>query len=119
MQVGTVGELHRYPVKSMQGELLAAVDVDIDGIRGDRAWAARDETRGSIEGARKLPQLLECTARFSRPLAAGAEVPAPDIELPDGTILSADSPAAAARLSELTGCKLTLWPRRPARRGTC
>jgi uncharacterized protein YcbX len=114
MQVGTVVELHRYPVKSMQGERLAEVNVDHDGIRGDRAWAARDEARAAIEGARKLPQLLDCTARFSQSLDAGAEAPVPEIELPDGAILRVDAPQAAVRLSELTGRELTLWPRRPA-----
>jgi hypothetical protein len=40
--------------------------------------------------------------------------PAPVIELSDGTSLRADAAEAAARLSALTGCELTLWPRRPA-----
>jgi uncharacterized protein YcbX len=114
MPVGTVSALHRYPVKSMQGERLAQVHVDADGLRGDRAWAVRDESRATIEGARKLPELLGCTARFSQPLEAAGVAPAPMIELPDGTSLRADAGEAAARLSALTGCELTLWPRRPA-----
>ena len=63
MRVGVVAEIQRYPVKSMQGERLDAVDIAADGLRGDRAWAARDEERGGIEGARKLPALLGGTAR--------------------------------------------------------
>jgi uncharacterized protein YcbX len=114
MNVGTVAALHRYPVKSMQGERLTQVQVDADGIRGDRAWAVRDERRATIEGARKLPELLGCTARFSQALEAAGAAPAPEIELPDGTLLRADTPEAAAQLSALTRCELTLWPRRPA-----
>ncbi|MGI9590586.1 MAG: MOSC domain-containing protein, partial [Myxococcota bacterium] len=40
--------------------------------------------------------------------------PVPEIELPDGTRLSAGDERAALRLSELTGRQLTLWPRLPA-----
>jgi len=40
--VGRVASLHRYPVKSLAGESLAAVEVDARGLAGDRAWAVRD-----------------------------------------------------------------------------
>ena len=124
MQVATIGEIHRYPVKSMAGERLGSVPVGADGIRGDRSWATRDEARGGIEGARKLPALLGCSARFPEPVPDDGAVPVPEIELPDGTCLAADAPDAAARLSALVGRTLTLWPRLPAdaadhyRRGT-
>ncbi|MGI9432328.1 MAG: MOSC N-terminal beta barrel domain-containing protein, partial [Myxococcota bacterium] len=58
MQVATIAEIHRYPVKSMAGERLPEVPVREDGFPGDRSWAARDEARGGIEGARKLPAFL-------------------------------------------------------------
>jgi uncharacterized protein YcbX len=114
VKVATVGEIRRYPVKSMQGESLASVTVGEDGLRGDRSWATRDEERGGIEGARKLPALLGCAARFSEDVDAAGPLPVPEIELPDGTRLRADDPTAAERLSELTGRELTLWPRVPA-----
>jgi uncharacterized protein YcbX len=114
MQVGTLDEIHRYPVKSMLGERLGAVPIGEDGIRGDRAWATRDEGRGGIEGARKLPFLLRCAARFPETVDDTGPLPVPEIELPDGTRLSADDPEAALRLSKLGDRPLTLWPRRPA-----
>jgi uncharacterized protein YcbX len=114
MQVATVAEIHRYPVKSMQGERLDSLLVGEDGLRGDRAWAARDEERGGIEGARKLPQFLSCSARYPEPLGETGPLPVPEIELPDGTRLAADDPRAVERLSQLVGRKLTLWPRLPA-----
>jgi uncharacterized protein YcbX len=114
MKLATIAEIHRYPVKSMAGERLESVHVAEDGLRGDRSWATRDEARGGIEGARKLPALLDCAARFAEPVPVAGAVPVPQIELPDGTRLSASSPEAAARLSELTGRTLTLWPRLPA-----
>ena len=114
MKVGTVAQIHRYPVKSMLGEKLSSAVIVEDGLRGDRHWAARDEGRGGIEGARKLPELLGCSARFGESASAGAPLPVPEIELPDGTRLRADDVEAARRLSELTGRTLSLWPRRPA-----
>jgi len=114
MQVATIAEIHRYPVKSMAGERLDAVMIGEDGVRGDRSWAARDEGRGGIEGARKVPAFLGCSARFDEPVPESGAVPVPQIELPDGTRLAISAPEAAAKLSELTGRELTLWPRLPA-----
>ena len=114
MRVASLAEIHRYPFKSMLGERLESVPVGEDGLRGDRAWAARDEARGGIEGARKLPEMLGCVARFPEPPGDSGPLPVPEIELPDGTRLAASDAAAARRLSELTGRELTLWPRVPA-----
>jgi len=114
LQVATIAEIHRYPMKSMAGERLDSVRVADDGVRGDRCWAARDEERGGIEGARKLPALLGCSARFDAPVAEAGALPVPRIELPDGTSLAANTGEAAERLSALTGRRLTLWPRLPA-----
>jgi uncharacterized protein YcbX len=114
MKVASVAEIHRYPFKSMLGERLAEAPLAEDGVRGDRAWAARDVGRGGIEGARKLPALLGCAARFPEPPGDAGPLPVPEIELPDGTRLAASDADAARRLSALTGRELTLWPRLPA-----
>jgi hypothetical protein len=111
--VGRVQELWRYPVKSMQGESLAACQVDALGLAGDRGWAVRDERAGEIRGAKKLPALLGCAARY-RGEPAGDGIPTVDITLPDGTQSASDDPAVASRLSTLLGRPVTLWPRRPA-----
>lgn len=48
VEVGRVVALWRYPVKSMAGEHLAAVDVSWHGLAGDRRWAfVRDGLAGS------------------------------------------------------------------------
>jgi len=114
MKVARLAEIHRYPVKSMLGERIESVRVAADGLRGDRIWATRDEQRGGIEGARRLPELLGCTARFTAPVADSGPLPIPVIELPDGTTLAADDPEVAAKLTKLTGRELTFWDRRPA-----
>jgi uncharacterized protein YcbX len=114
MQVARVAEIHRYPVKSMSGERLESVLLGRDGLLGDRSWAARDEVRGGIEGARKLPSLMSCSARYPGPVVAGEPLPVPVIELPDGDQLAANDPEVAKRLSKAAGRELTLWPRLPS-----
>ena len=64
MQVGRVLEVRRYPVKSMGGELLRDAELAARGLPGDRAWAVRDELRGGIRGAKKLPALMQLQAQY-------------------------------------------------------
>jgi uncharacterized protein YcbX len=113
MIVGRIQELWRYPVKSMGGELLERAPLGARGLVGDRGWAVRDETRGGIRGAKKIPALMGCRSRYtSEP--SPQEEPAPEITLPDGSTLFADAADANLRLSEALGTKVTLWPRLPA-----
>lgn len=117
MPVATLDEIHRYPIKSMLGERVQEIAIREDGLLGDRSWAIRDEQRGSIEGGRKLPALLNCAAQLSGSVqadASAADLPVPTFELPDGTKLRADDPEAARQLSALSGRPLTLWARQPA-----
>jgi uncharacterized protein YcbX len=113
MIVGRVREIWRYPVKSMQGERLDAATVGESGISGDRGWALRDETAGEIRGAKKLPALMRCSARYlAEPV--GDTIPAAEITLPDGARVRADAADAGERLSALLGRRVTIWPRRSA-----
>jgi len=113
MSVGRIAEIWRYPVKSMGGERLAQVPAAANGIPGDRAWAVRDEARGGIRGAKKIPHLMRCSARYETEPSA-ERVPAPEITLPGGAQVRADAPDANDRVSAAVGTKLTLWPLRPA-----
>jgi uncharacterized protein YcbX len=112
MIVGRVREVWRYPVKSMMGEQLPAVDVDTGGIPGDRAWAVRDEVRGGIRGAKKIAALMRCSATY-REAPTRARVAPPQIVLPDGKTLMANQPDAAARVSAAIEHEVTLWPLLP------
>jgi uncharacterized protein YcbX len=113
MSTGRVTQIWRYPVKSMGGELLERAPLGARGLVGDRGWAVRDETRGGIRGAKKIPALMGCRSRYtSEP--SPQEEPAPEITLPDGSTLFADAADANLRLSEALGTKVTLWPRLPA-----
>jgi len=110
--VGRIRELWRYPVKSMGGERRERFRIGLRGIVGDRGWAIRDERAGEIRGAKKLPALLGCAARY---LAEPTEdaVPPAEITLPDDRRVRSDDPAAGAHLSALLDRPVTLWPLQP------
>jgi uncharacterized protein YcbX len=110
--VGRVSEIWRYPVKSMGGERLDRCELGALGVPGDRGWALRDETVGEIRGAKKLPALMLCHARYLEEPTAD-RIPAVAMTFPDGAELSSDDPAVPERLSELLGRRVTLWSRRP------
>jgi uncharacterized protein YcbX len=109
----TLSAIHRYPVKSMLGESLEQATLGEKGIPGDRAWAIRDELRGGIQGAKKIPELMSCAARFVEQPGSGP-APAPEIELPNGDVFRASDPDAAKRIGEAVGREVTLWPLQPA-----
>lgn len=111
--IGRIREIWRYPVKSLAGERLESVEVDTGGIPGDRGWAVRDEVRGGIRGAKKIPGLMRLAARYLEPPTRG-RVGAPEITLPDGAKLRADAPDAAERVSAAVEHSVTLWPLLPA-----
>ena len=113
--VGRVLEIWRYPVKSMAGESLARAAIGRQGIAGDRGWALRDEAAAEIRGAKKMPVLMRCAARYDAE-PAGEAMPPVTMTLPDGATVRSGDADAAARLSALTGRSLTLWPRLPAAR---
>ncbi|MGA9721425.1 MAG: MOSC N-terminal beta barrel domain-containing protein [Candidatus Binatus sp.] len=111
--IGAVKEIWRYPVKSMAGERLNRANVGALGIHGDRGWAIRDEKAGEIRNARKLPRLLHCVAVYLREPSEDDEVPPAQITMPDGTTFRSDSSEANARLSELLGRPVSIWPLQP------
>jgi len=113
MRVGRVVEIWRYPVKSMGGERLERCTLDAQGIPGDRGWAVRDDAASEIRGAKKLPDLMRCTARYVEEPAEG-RVPPAEITFPDGLRMWSDDPEVSGRVSALVGRRVTLWPLRPA-----
>src|SRR2546421_255927 len=93
MIVGSVRDLNRYPVKSMQGERLTEVDVGERGLAGDRAYAVIDGETGKIASAKhpgKWDRLLQLRASFVDAPRAGAAPPPVTIEFPDGTSVRSD-----------------------------
>jgi len=97
----------------MMGERLTNAPLGERGIPGDRAWAVRDEERGGIRGAKKFPELMRCAAGYQTDPPLTGSAPA-SVTLPDGSELAIDDEQAAARLSELVGSPVTVWPLLPA-----
>lgn len=90
----------RYPVKSLQGEVMSSAELEPDGVRGDRSWGIRDESTGKILTARRAPQLLFAAAALA---ADGAPV----ITLPTG--VTCEGPGAD------TDAALSQWLDKPVR----
>ncbi len=89
-----IGELWRYPVKSMRGEQLTAAEVALDGIVGDRL--VHVENGRGVVTARTHPRLLG----FAATLANGGD------PLVDGVPWR--EPLVGQRLSERAGDDLRL-----------
>jgi uncharacterized protein len=92
-----VAELWCHPVKSLGGELVDRTVVGVDGLDGDRQWALFDVDTGFGLTARRVPELLQATARRT---PGGVEV-----VLPDGAATADD-----AELSAWLGRAVALRP---------
>jgi len=110
--MGRIDAICRYPVKSMGGESLSSVGVTERGLPGDRVWAVRDEVRGGIRGAKKIPALMTCSARFEKnPADSGSSTA--EIRLPDGSVVSTSDADVNQRISNAIEHEVTLWPLLP------
>lgn len=81
-------ELWRYPVKSLQGELLSSATLTSQGISGDRRYAIFDVETGFGLTGRRVPELLFGAARYS---PSGSL----EILLPDGSLATDDDALSA------------------------
>ncbi|MBK9166456.1 MAG: MOSC domain-containing protein [Bryobacterales bacterium] len=110
-KLGSVAELWRFPVKSMQGEQVQEITVTGQGMLGDRAYALIDVETGKVASAKsvkRFPALLACRAAFAEPPRAGREVPPVRIDLPDGRFTTSDSNDAGETLSAFFGREVKL-----------
>ena len=100
MTTGRVGQLWRYPVKSLVGERLNSVEIDARGVLADRLWSVRDEDGKFGSGKttrrfRRMDGLLELSAAYDGDL--------PVVTFPDGRRIRADDECMAAALSAHVG----------------
>lgn len=108
--MGTVAQLWRYPVKSMQGESLAATTVTSGGLLGDRGYSLLDAETGKVASAknpRKWPDLLRYAARYADAVGAGT-LPPVEITMPDGAQLGSEAADVDQVLSRRLGRKVSL-----------
>jgi uncharacterized protein YcbX len=82
-----VAEVWRYPVKSLGGEVVERAVVGEHGVDGDRQWALFDVGTGFGLTARRVPELLQVTARCT--------VDGVEVVLPDGTATADDAALSA------------------------
>ena len=112
MDLGKVDSIFRYPVKSMMGEKIEETCVTSNGVLGDRVWAVRDEVRGGIRGAKKIPQLMQLSAAcIVEPTGYGSDPTA--VTLADGEVIRTDDQNINARLSQALDHRVTIWPIMP------
>jgi uncharacterized protein len=104
--VGSVADIFRFPVKSMCGERLSHAELTPSGVPFDRAWALRDVQLDEITSAKRVPELLLCTARLLRE----SEV---EIQLPSGARFNAADDGASRAISEAVGRDLLLQALQP------
>lgn len=100
---GIVSAIGRYPVKSMRGESLDAVDVGFQGVPGDRLYAFVQEGIASPFPwltAREYPDLLRCQPSWT---IGDSARPALQVALPDGTTVAAPSAALAEAVGRASG----------------
>jgi len=108
---GSVASLWRYPVKSMLGEELSAIEVTERGLLGDRAYALVDSADGraaTAKNPRKWPTLFGFSAAFIEPPHTGASVPSVRITLPDGTTITSQQANINQVLSRALSRTVTL-----------
>ena len=101
-RIGTIGALHRYPVKSMLGEERASARITARGMEGDRTHALIDVQSGKVVTA-KLPHRWRAMLQLRSRQREEGDNPRVEIALPDGRILDCADPAADTILSDVLG----------------
>jgi uncharacterized protein YcbX len=101
-QVGRVAALWRYPVKSMAGEALDAVEVSWHGFAGDRRWAF---VQGQLVRSdfpwltiRERPEMWRYTPFFTQP--ERPDKSPTRVKTPSGRELDVADPSLAAQLGD-------------------
>src|SRR5688572_608410 len=113
-RIGSLASIWRYPAKSMMGDSLSNSTIGEAGVLGDRGWAVRDEVRGGIRGAKKIPQLMTLHARYLDEPVAGSPPPHIEITTPDEQRIRSDGPDVDDRLSAALQHRVALQALRPA-----
>jgi uncharacterized protein YcbX len=104
-EIGKVGRLRRYPLKSALGEELQHAVLTKTGIYGDRAFAVLDRESGKIASA-KRPKLWRSLLSLTAQLLEDTRTLA--ISLPDGHTIHSNSADIDSALSQLLGRPVSL-----------
>ena len=115
--VGAVAQISVYPVKSLGGRTLDAVQVDEAGLRGDRAWSVVDADTGERVTVKTTPQLgqvvatgdteadtITLTEVLGRPVRLAASAGGPQVDAAAVHLVSRGAVARAAEGDVPEGC---------------
>jgi uncharacterized protein YcbX len=108
--LGTVEEIWRYPVSSLGGEQLTSVQIEHDGIPGDRTWCVVDVQSGQAASPEKEERWRPALFLRSR-LAATV----PEIGFPDGNWREVTNPETDVKLSQHFGFDAAVRPNERAK----
>lgn len=107
--VGTVAELWRYPVQSLQGEPLQGLDFAAEGVVGDRGYCVVDDSgEGGTAARPQWKKLIGWRARYLAEPAVGGEPPKVEIAFDDGLCLVSDDSRLDGAISERLGRRARL-----------
>jgi uncharacterized protein len=114
--VGKISELWRYPVKTMQGELLETASITHKGLSGDRSFALVDKNSGRIISA-KNPNKWKHVFNFSSSTFVSEEgsnsPPRISISFSDGDTVFTDDENVNEILSKKIGTPVILTSQVP------
>jgi uncharacterized protein YcbX len=103
--IGRVAALWRYPVKSMRGERMSALEFDERGGIADRQFAIRD-AEGKFGSGKNTRRFRRIDGLFG--FRASLRGDTPMIEFPNGPMMSGDNPDIHRALSLALGQEVTL-----------
>src|SRR5437868_6019920 len=98
----TVSNLWLYPVQSMRGQKMEALDFEADGLRLDRWFGIRDVETGGMVGSSMGKKAWRPIITWDAVLLE-SEVPKVEIRFPDGGHVVSDDPAVDRVLSDRLG----------------
>lgn len=105
MKIGKVESLWRYPVKSILGETVPSLVVDLRGVSGDRIYAISN-AEGKFASGKDTRRFRRVDGLFSlHAKTIGAEVL---LRFPDGTELPTHSAQINNKLTQCLGQRVTL-----------
>ena len=110
VKVGHVRTLWRYPVKSMLGEEVGAIDLDDGGLDGDRRFGVVDAETAKVASA-KQPRYWQRLLQLRAEVVADGTV---RIHFPDGRAVLSSDAFVDKLLSEFLGRQVVLRDRASA-----
>jgi uncharacterized protein len=114
--VGMISELWRYPIKTMQGEMLEEATVAKKGLIGDRPFALMDKKSGRIISAKnpiKWENVFKLSAKTIISEEDGNLLPKVSITFADGETIFTDDEDVNEILSEKIGKSVVLTTQVP------